>query len=70
MGIRGLGMRTAVELGCVPDGLVSHLWHPDGMRRRACRSGQETIRSDGVVHVSLVVGAVKVLSIPASKEPS
>lgn len=63
-------MRTVVELGGVPDGLVGHLWHPDGVRRRAWGSGQETIHVDGVVHVRLVVGAVEVLSIPASKKPS
>lgn len=60
-------MHTAVELGRVPDGFVGDLRHPDRMRCRARRSSHEAVLGDGVVHMGLMVGAVKVLSVPASK---
>lgn len=56
----------AVERGGVPHGLEGHLRRPDGVGGRARSSVGEAVRVDGVVHVRLVVGAVKVLAIPAS----
>lgn len=50
----------------IPDCLVCDLRHPDRVGSWARWSIGETVSCNRVVHVRLVVGAVKVLSIPAS----
>ena len=61
-----VGGPKAVELGGVPESLVGNLGHADGVRGRAGTSSHESSTA-GIVHVGLVVRAVLVLSIPASK---
>ena len=57
----------AVELGGVPNSLVGQLGHADGMAGGASRGVGESIIFDGVEHMRLVVGGIKVLAVPASR---
>lgn len=65
-GVGGTRRPQAVEFGCVPDRLVGQLRHANGVGGRAGGGVRKAVLCDGVVHVRLVVGAVKVLAIPAS----
>jgi len=56
-----------VEHGRIPHGFKSDLGHPDRMRGRA-GAGSYKCTLASVVHVILVVGAVKVLAVPACWE--
>ena len=62
----GAGSPHAVELLGVPDGLESDLGNTNGVGSRAGTSVVEAVGVDGVEHMRLVVGAVKVLAVPAS----
>jgi len=66
--VRSAASPQAVELGGVPSGLERDLRDADGVRRGAGRSVGEALRVNRVVHVRLVVGAVKVLAVPARSE--
>jgi hypothetical protein len=66
-GIRGARRPHAVELGRVPDGLVSQLRHADRVGSRARGRVDEAVTGNGVVHMRLVVWAVEVLAVPAAK---
>lgn len=44
----------------------TYLWHADRMSGWALGSVDESVLGDAVVHVRLVVRAVKILAIPAS----
>jgi hypothetical protein len=57
----------AVELGRIPDCLEGDLGHTDRVRGWAFTGICEAVVSDGVVHVRLVVGAVEIHAIPASR---
>jgi len=64
--VRIAGFPETVELCGVPSRLVSDLGHANRMRGRTLRCADETVRSDGVKHVRLVVGTVEVDSVPAA----
>ena len=55
-----------VELGRIPGSLKSDLRYANRVGVGTLGSVVEVLRGDSVVHVRLMVGAVKVLAIPAS----
>ena len=60
----------AVELVRLPRDLESDLRHSDGVGFGAGRSVVEVLGVDRVVHVRLVVWAIEVLAVPASRQAS
>jgi hypothetical protein len=72
-GLRAVGgpLRLVVELGGVPDDLVHELRDADRVRRRAVAAQAEEVgrARGGVRNVSLVVGRVQVLAVPAAGFP-
>ena len=64
-GVRAILRPHVFELGCVPERLVSQLRHADRVRGWA-RGSSSKAGWLCVVHVSLMVGAVEVLAVPAS----
>lgn len=64
--IGGARRPHAVEFGGIPDSLVGYLRHANWVGGRAWWSICEAVACDRVVHVRLVVRAVKVFAIPAS----
>ena len=65
----GVGARSpqAVELGRIPNSLVDYLWHANRVGCWAWASVDEASSRDSVVHMRLMVGAIEVLAIPASR---
>lgn len=68
-GLRAVRGPHAVELGRVPERLVGHLRDADRVRGRAGVGVLERVLHR-VVHVGLVVRAVDVLAVPASRQGS
>jgi hypothetical protein len=64
--VRVARLPHAVELAGIPSDLKGDLRHADRVGFRASGRVVEVIRVDSVIHVRLVVGAVKVLAVPAS----
>lgn len=64
-GVGAVGWPHVLKLGSVPERLVGELGHANGVRRRALGACAEAggLR---VVHVRLVVGAIKILAVPAA----
>lgn len=59
--------RLVVELSRVPHGFIRNLWHADGMRGWAW-TGVLEHPFYCVIHVILMVGAIKVHTVPARRE--
>jgi len=65
-GVGGAVCPEVIEFGGIPDGFEGYLRHAYGVGRGTLGGVGEALRRNCIVHVGLVVRAVKVLAVPAS----